>query len=143
MLDEWMRKLLKASLAKNIMVIVHALLNQALDYAVQPAQLISSNPAIYIKVPKNAPRNVVKRTIITPEQITALLEKYPFRSPFYIPLSLLYHTGMRLGEVLVLSWSDIDFTAKRINLRRQIVHISKHDYFFYAQNKIKLSLYHH
>ena len=74
MLDEWMRKLLKASLAKNIMVIVHALLNQALDYAVQPAQLISSNPAIYIKVPKNAPRNVVKRTIITPEQITALLE---------------------------------------------------------------------
>ena len=130
MLDEWMRKLLQNGLSKNTLSAIHAFIHAALDYAVYPAQLISSNPAAYIKVPKNAPRNVIERKIITPEQFSALLEKYPFGTPFYIPLLLLYHTGMRLGEMLGLSWSDIDFTSKRINLWRQIRYISKRGYFF-------------
>ena len=129
MLDEWMRKLLQNGSAKGTLSSIHALMHNALNYAVHLAQLISSNPSNYIKVPKNAPRNVVKRTIITPEQFTALLEKYPFGTPFYIPLLLLYHTGMRLGEVLGLSWSDIDFAAKRITLRQQVVYINKRGYF--------------
>ena len=94
------------------------LIRHALDYAVYPAQLISSNPATYIKVPKNAPRNLVKRMIITPEQFAALIEKYPFGTPFYMVLLLLYHTGMRLGEVLGLSWQDVDFDKKRIIVHR-------------------------
>ena len=73
------------------------------DYAVYPAQLISSNSSAYIKVPKNVSKNVVKRYIIMPEQFTALIEKYLFGTPFHMPLLMLYHTGMRLGEVLVLS----------------------------------------
>lgn len=129
-LDEWMRKLLKAGLAKNTLSAIYMMIHHALDYAVYPAQLISSNPAAYIKVPKNAPRNVVKRTIITPEQFDALLEKYPFGTPFHIPLMLLYHTGMRLGEVLGLSWSDIDFVTKKITVRRQIVYLVKRGHFF-------------
>ena len=130
MIDEWMRKLLQNGLSKNTLSAIHAFIHAALDYAVYPAQLISSNPVAYIKVPKNAPRNVIERKIITPEQFNSLLEKYPFGSPFYMPLMLLYHTGMRLGEVLGLSWSDIDFAAKRINLWRQIRYISKRGYFF-------------
>ncbi|MBR1806267.1 MAG: tyrosine-type recombinase/integrase [Selenomonadaceae bacterium] len=130
MIDNWMRKLLQDGLAKNTLSAIHALIHNALDYAVYPAQLISSNPVAYIKVPKNAPRNVIKRTIITPEQFNALLEKYPFGSPFYIPLLLLYHTGMRLGEILGLSWSDIDFPTRRINLHQQIAYTVKHGYSF-------------
>ena len=42
---------------------IHALIYHALDYAVYPAQLISLNPAAYIKVLENAPKNIVKRTI--------------------------------------------------------------------------------
>ena len=130
MIDEWMRKLLQSGFAKGTLANFHALLHAALDYAVYPAQLIQANPAAYIKVPKNAPRNVIKRTIITPEQFSALLEKYPFGSPFYIPLLLLYHTGARLGEVLGLSWSDIDFASKQISLSRQIVYINRRGHFF-------------
>ena len=83
MLDEWMRKLLQTGLAKNTLSATHALIFSALNYAIYPAQLILSNPAAYIKVPKNAPKNVVKRTIITTEQFNALLEKYLFGTPFY------------------------------------------------------------
>lgn len=129
-LGEWLRKLVQKGLAKNTLSAIHAFIHNALNYAVYPAQLISSNPAAYIKVPKNAPRNVVKRTIITPERFADLLAKYPFGSPPYIPLMLLYHTGMRVGEVLGLCWSDVDFAAKRINLRRQLIRLCKRGYFF-------------
>lgn len=94
-----------------------------------PAQLISSNPANYIKVPKNAPKNIIKRHIISSEQFKALIEKYPFGTQFYIPLLLLYHTGMRLGEVLGLSWSDIDFSTKKITISRQLVYLHRRGYF--------------
>ena len=129
MIDVWMRKLLYEGLSKQTLTGIHALIHNALNYAVYPAQLIPFNPAAYIKVPKNAPRNVIERKIITPEQFSALLEKYPFGTPFYIPLLLLYHTGMRLGEVLGLSWSDIDFKAKRIALQQQVVYINKRGHF--------------
>ena len=129
MLDGWLRKLLQKGLAKNTLSAIHTLINSALNYAVYPARLISSNPAAYIKVPKNAPRNVVKRTIITPERFAELLSKYPFGTPLYMPLLILYHTGMRLSEMLGLSWADIDFAAKKITLRRQIVYLNKRGYF--------------
>lgn len=47
-----------------------------------------------------------------------------------IPLLLLYHTGMRISEVLGLSWSDVNFAEHKINLRRQLVYIKKKGYFF-------------
>lgn len=106
-----------------------AVFEHALKYAVYPAQLISSNPAAFIKVPRSAPRNVVKRHIITPKQFAALLEKYPFGTAEYIPLLLLYHTGMRIGEVLGLLWQDVDFSGKQIIVRRQLRYLSKRGYF--------------
>lgn len=129
MLDKWIRELQHEGLSFRFIGGLHALIKQALDYAVHPAQLINSNPASYIKVPKNAPRNIVKRYVITDEQFHALIEKYPFGTPFHIPFLLLYHTGMRLGEVLGLSWNDIDFIAKKINLSRQLVYLHKRGYF--------------
>ena len=65
MLDDWLRSRSKTGLSRNTLRNSHDLIKHALDYAVHPAQLISSNPAVYIKVPKNAPKNIVKRTIIT------------------------------------------------------------------------------
>lgn len=128
--DKWLRDLQKAGLSYNTISSLHAFLSNALNYAVYPTELIISNPAVYIKVPKNAPRNIVKRHIIIPERFAELLTKYPFGTPLYIPLLLLYHTGMRLGEVLGLCWSDVDFEAKKITLSRQIAPISGKGYFF-------------
>ena len=131
-LDKWIRDLQKNGLSYNTIASVHILIHNALNYAVYPAQLINANPAVYIKVPKNAPKNIIKRTIITPERFKALLEKYPFGTPLYIPFLLLYHTGMRIGKVLGLSWNDIDFESKKINLTRQIVYIRRSGYYFSA-----------
>lgn len=125
MLDNWIHELQRIGLAYKSIATIHSVLHSALDYAVYPAQLIQANPASYIKVPKNAPHRVVERTIITPEQFAALLKKYPFGSKLYIPLILLYHTGMRIGEVLGLRWRDVDFNAAKITLRQQVVYLRR------------------
>ena len=129
LLDKWIRDIQQAGLSYNTISAVHAFLHNALNYAVYPAQLINSNPATYIRVPKNAPRNVIKRQIISLEQFNSLLEKVSFGTPLYIPLLLLYYTGMRIGEVLGLSWEDIDFEQKKINLNRQVVYLRKRGFF--------------
>ena len=129
-LDTFVRKLFTDGYSKNTISQIHALIHHALDYAVYPAEIISSNPANYIKVPKKAPTNIVKRHIITPEKLNELLAKYPFGNPYHIPILILYHTGMRISEVCGLTWEDIDFDKKIITLDRQIVYISKQGYFF-------------
>ena len=114
----------KGGYSKNTISQLHAL-----DYAVYPAELISSNPANYIKVPKKAPTNIIKRHIITPEKLKTLLEKYPFGSPYYIPILILYHTGMKIGEMCGLTWDNVNFDEKVITLEKQFVYISGKDYF--------------
>ena len=51
-LDKWMRGLQKSGHSKSTLARIHALIHHALNYAVYPAEIISSNPANYIKVPK-------------------------------------------------------------------------------------------
>lgn len=109
---------------------IHILLSHALDYAVYPAQIISSNPAKYVKVSKKAPKNIVKHHIISKEKFAELTGKYPFGTPLHIPLLLLYHTGMRISEVCSLCWEDVNSEEKEISLKRQIVYIEKKGYFF-------------
>ena len=94
-------------------------LKAVLDYAVYPAGLITSNPCLYIKVPKKAPTKIVKRTVITDERYHELLKKYPPSHNMHMPIVLLYHTGMRIGELLGLLWSDIDFDAHTLTINRQ------------------------
>ena len=130
MLDKWIRGLQKKGLSHNTLRRAHALIHHALKYAVYPAQLIHSNPADYIQVPKNAPRNIVKRTIITPERFKSLLEKYPFGTNYYIPLTILYYTGIRCGELLGLTWDNLNFKKKVLTIDKQITYLSGRGYFF-------------
>ena len=52
MVDKWLRNLQKSGLSFNTISSLHKLINNALNYAVYPAQLINTNPAAYIKIPK-------------------------------------------------------------------------------------------
>ncbi|MBQ9442631.1 MAG: site-specific integrase [Selenomonadaceae bacterium] len=129
-LDAWIRELSQEGYAKNTLSQMRTLIRNALNYAIYPAKLISANPANYIKVPKKAPTNVVKRHIITKEKLSELLEKYPFGSPYYIPILILYHTGMRISEVCGLTWDNFDLENNVVTLNKQIVYLNKKGYFF-------------
>lgn len=98
------------------------IMNSAFKYAVYPAELISNNPALYIKVPKNAPINIIKREVITKEKLESILAVYPYPHPYYVVILLAYHTGMRLGEVLGVTWDDIDFSKNELSVKRQLLY---------------------
>ena len=90
-------------------------LSVALRYAVYPAELIAVNPVTGISIPRSAPRKVIERTVITPEQFAAI----PPDGKYYTVLKILYHTGLRISEALGLTWDDIDLNTGKISVVRQ------------------------
>lgn len=135
MLDRWLRALAQDGLSYKSLQLILAVLRNALGYAVYPGQLIASNPATYIDIPRTAPKHLVQRNIIKPAEVQALLEKFPMGHAAHIPILLLYHTGMRIGEVMGLCWQDVDFTARQIAIRAQIRYITENHGYFYLPPK--------
>ena len=90
----------------------------ALNYAIEPLQLIQSNPMMYVKAPKmeKKPR---KRIIIQLEDWNRIMDRYPFESKHHVPMMIGFHTGLRIGEVYGLTWDNVDLEAGTITVMRQ------------------------
>ncbi|MBK9112929.1 MAG: tyrosine-type recombinase/integrase [Nitrospira sp.] len=68
--------------------------------------LIRDNPAVLVKTGK--PNNVLVR-YLTPDQESRLLDLLPVA---YHPVVIMaMHTGLRQGELLKLTWADIDWNV--------------------------------
>lgn len=116
-----------------------SVIKAALDYAVYPCELMQSNPARFIKVPKNAPRSVLKRYVISDDKLKELLDDCPFGHPFHIPILLAYNTGMRMGETLGLTWDCVDFENRTISVERQLIYPSSEVGCIFSEPKTKTS----
>jgi len=68
--------------------------------------LLRENPATLVQTPK--PNNVLVR-YLTDEQEARLLAALPVR--FQSIVSAAIHTGLRQGELLRLTWADVDWTV--------------------------------
>ncbi|MBR2214868.1 MAG: site-specific integrase [Selenomonadaceae bacterium] len=99
-------------------------LREALSYAVFPMELLTVNPAQYIKIPKNAPAKVIERTVIRDKKLNELLSAYPFGHPLHMPIVIASHTGMRMSEVLGLTWDCVEFEKRTVTVVRQLIHTS-------------------
>lgn len=124
-IESWIVKLYKAGYSKGYIKQCRMILKSIMDYAVFPSGLIMSSPCPYVKVPKNAPIDVIKRTVIKNDRYYDLMAKFPLGTPMHIPFTLFFYTGMRLGEMLGLAWEDIDFEEKSITISKQRVYRSK------------------
>mgnify|MGYP000888901020 CR=1 FL=1 len=120
-IDGWLKNLAKEGLARGTIRQTKTVLSTALKYAIYPAELIVSNPSTGLSIPRSAPKQVIERTLITPEQAAALFEHERYRPV----LKLLYHTGMRISEAMGLTWDDIDLKTGEITIVRQRIQ----DYF--------------
>lgn len=107
-------------------------LKTMMKYAVYPAELIPSNPAASISIPKSAPVKVLERRVISKEEFAAVLESFVGkRHPCRMPVLLGYYAGLRIGEALGLCWNDVDFKKKCLVVERQLrPGKTRHEFYF-------------
>ena len=82
-----------------------ALLNRAIDY----------NPADGLTVPSAAPAG--QRRALTPEEI-ALVTDFPH--PMRTGVLLMLYAGLRRGELLALTWDDVDLDAGTVTVNKSV-----------------------
>ncbi|MFA6809205.1 MAG: tyrosine-type recombinase/integrase [Eubacteriales bacterium] len=96
-------------------------------------ELIKSNPLEYTDIPKKAasfdddqPVNYLEK-----DELLSFWETVgrSHRNDLYTMFFMLFYTGVRVGELVALSWSDIDFENK-------LVSISKDVFFSHAINYV-------
>lgn len=96
---------------------IHSMLNQSLDCAVRE-NMISKNFALYTT--RSKPRTKTEVAVLTPEQQKKIIDNLPF-SVVGVLIRTALATGARLGELLGLSWSDVDFENNVIHIRNGLV----------------------
>lgn len=112
--DIYLQKGFTKAFLGNILKVCKA----AFGYAAYTAQLISFNVAEPVKLPKFEPKKA-KPSILSKEQIEAVLERFS-NSPYqYYAMLIAYYTGMRIGEVYGLTWNDVDLENGIIHVRQQ------------------------
>ena len=121
-IDTWLEKLV-SKLSVGLSRLIFDITKKALNYAVEPARLISSNPAHYAEFPKKRIVKKIKRVIIRHDDLDKVLANLPLHSTAYVPITISYYTGMRAGEVLGLTWDDVDLENRQITVNKQLKYI--------------------
>ena len=84
-------------------------------------RLILSNPAFEVMLPKVEKGNKPIRFLTREEQIKFL--KYCENNWYYEMFYIMFFSGLRIGEVGALSWEDVDFDEKCINIHHSMSNI--------------------
>lgn len=92
------------------------------DYAAS-LQIITSNPMKLVSVPRGEALDIEDKNIefYTKEELIEFLEAIRNDDDErYLFFSLLAFTGIRKGEAFALTWSDIDFKSKTLNINKTV-----------------------
>ena len=111
--NEYVQRLEQSGLAYSTVKGAYRLLAAAMRYALDEGK-IQKNPCRKIRIQR--PEQAEQRVLTRAEQET--LRKSASESD--LPMLLSLYTGMRLGEVCALRWSDIDWEKKTITVRRTV-----------------------
>lgn len=112
--------------------ILHKIIHPALDLACDD-NIIGKNPSDGCT--KEYAEGEEKKYALTPEEETEFLERIRLRPKMkrYYPLyAILLKTGLRISEAVGLTWDDVDFNNRRIDINHQVQ---------YRQNNGKMQFY--
>ena len=115
-IKEWVdKKLIDTSpkRVKRLLQILAAIFDIAIEY-----EHIEKNPAANLKLPKHIP--IREMQPFTPKEVKLLLDNA--EGWFKNMLAFLFYTGVRTGEMLALTWSDVDFNNMTIRVNKSKRH---------------------
>ena len=120
--NEWYEKLAKKGYRIKYTNKINSLLKNIFNYAIQNYNL-SSNPVIKtFKEPKDKIITEPKIRYITKEEFNKFISVVD--DPMYkLLFEMLFYTGMRKGELLCLTWNDIDLDNKVIHINKTLYKI--------------------
>jgi integrase len=118
---------LKQKYSPNTLVSIHSTARMIFSKA-KEFDLIKSDPTEYAKLAQS-PNNLEeveseKIKYLEKEELKTFLQtalKFGNRNDYRIFLTLAY-TGLRIGELLALKWTDINFEEKYINITKTLYH---------------------
>lgn len=126
-------EILEQGYTTNTVIHYHAVLHQALAYAVKNDYILS-NPADRVKRPK---KNKHISSFYTKDEILTLLD-IAKDDPIYIPIVLSTYYGFRRSETLGMRWSAIDFENKTITVYHKVTELTENGKtIVYAEDKLK------
>ena len=129
-IQEFINKKYAYGLSQRYIRNILSVLASSLKMAVYPYNLISKNPALYVKIPKNKNSKIhTQRKVLSPKEMNEILTRFPFGSSFYTPIQIAYHTGVRIGECCALTWEDIDFENKIIKISKSLSRQYNHNWY--------------
>ena len=123
----------KGGLSPKTIKNIHLVLHGALEQAVKE-DLIIKNPLKSVTLPRSHNKEI---EILSPEEQKRLAEKCSDH-PWGMAILLTLYSGMRLGEVLALTWKDINFDKNILSINKQLSRLK--DYSKDAPAKTKLYL---
>ena len=120
LIQEYVNKKFVTGLKKTTLTNIMSVLSGSLRYAVVPAQLLTSSPAEYVKYPKKKTnKKETNRIILSIDDFNKMLDRFEKGNPFRYALLIGFHTGLRIGEVYGLTWDDIDFDERTLDVNKQ------------------------
>lgn len=99
---------------------IHGILHRALDMAMR-VEYLTKNPSTYTIRPKVVEKPVVPLDAPEQKKLFEELKGNPFETLFLTAT----FTGMRIGELIGLTWDCVDFENKVIHMEKQLVQTRK------------------
>lgn len=110
------QKLKKQDMSKKYISYVGTILGSIFKKAVQ-MELLYKNPVSNVDKPKMQ-KNKQKSWSV--DEAVQFLNAVQVRTEYHLAYFIAFYTGMRIGEVLGLHWSDIDFDSKMIHVQHTL-----------------------
>lgn len=128
-LQEFINKKYLTGISKNHLSNIMNVLKGSIKYSVFPCEFIKSDPTTYLKLPKfDDSRLNTDKKILSKADYQQILDRFPQGSSFYIPIIIGYNTGCRIGEVMGLTWDDINLAKGEISINKLIYKRDKNWY---------------
>ena len=114
---------IEPSTAKKAFTIMQSIIHYAISQG-----YIKDNPCNGVILPQKDACEEAKRNYLTDEELPCFLALFDGYSDFNTMIKVLLYTGMRSGELLGLSWSDIDFNGMQIHINHTLSDVGGHHF---------------